>query len=99
MASKQKATSAPKGGKQGKKELQIKKKCTPTLTKDDGIEKANVQSEIVCDYKNKETAFWYHKNICIPIDLGRKKTNIKEDECPKLASNHLLEQKSKMNLR
>ena len=42
MAPKQKATSAPKGEKQGKKESQIKKKCTPALTEDDGIEKANI---------------------------------------------------------
>ena len=61
--------------------------------------KADIQSEIKFDTKNKGTAFWYHKNICIPVDLGGQKTNINEDECPKFASNQLLEQKSKMNLR
>ena len=49
--------------------------------------------------KKKGTAFWYYKHIRIPVDLGGKKTSINEDECPKFASNHLLEQKPKMNLR
>src|SRR5687768_11888080 len=99
MAPKQKATSAPKGGKQGKKGSQIEKKCIATSTEDYGIEKAGIQSEIICDKKKEETVFWYHKNFCIPIDLRVNKTSINEKECPNFASNQLLELKSKMNLR
>ena len=42
--------------------------------------KSDIQSEIKFDTKNKETAYWYQKNICIPFDLGGKKHNTKEVE-------------------
>ena len=57
MPPKRKASCPPKVGKQGKKGNQNVKECIPALAEDEGVEKTNYQSEIICDKSNKKQLF------------------------------------------
>ena len=76
MAPKQKATSAPKGGKQGKKGSQIEKKCLTALAKDYGIEKGDIQCEIICDKKKEKQLFGIIKIFVSLLIWGARKLTL-----------------------
>src|SRR5688500_2531233 len=98
MPPKHKASGPPKVGKQGKKGNQNMKECIPALSEDEGVEKTNFQSEIICDKSNKKTAFCRFKKETTSPELVDKNNNIKTAAFPNFALNQYLQQKLKTSL-
>jgi len=98
MPPKRKATSALTSAKPVKKGNLIKKENISAVTKEDNTDRTQ-SGKIISNKRNEETGFCSFTKKILSPELLDKDQNTKEVEFPNLALNHLLQQKSKINLQ
>ena len=98
MAPKQKAPTTPKGGKQMKKDIPIKKECESPTYDNDSI-KISTSGKNLGDKETYEKVFYHFTGKCVSPESLDKNDYKKEVEVPNHKLNQLLKEKSKISLR
>lgn len=98
IAPKWKAPTAPKGGKQMKKDIPIKKECESPTIDNDSI-KLSTSGKNLGDKNTNENVFYHFTAKCVLPESLDKNDCQKEVELPNHKLNQLLKEKSKISLQ